>query len=178
MKPSIKFKTATLPLLITLALLALSAAIRASCHDGCDSVLQNTFLGENALPNSNGMPAGDTALGDHALFSVFGGRYNTAVGADALYNLFDNDENSAAGYQAAFNDFGDGNTAVGAYAFFAGGAGPFEGYNTATGYSALKSSRGSYNTASGAFALANGRSQESNYNTATGAYALENNAGS
>ena len=68
MNPLTHFKNRTiLPVLIalTLACFGLSPQARAVCHEGCDLVNGNTFLGDDALlSNTN---ANNTAIGSNAL---------------------------------------------------------------------------------------------------------------
>jgi len=118
----------------------------------------------------------NTALGQSALVSNFGGMNNTAVGFQALQ--FSNaDGNTATGFQALrSNTSGTFNTAFGQQALSANtfaiqntGFGAFTlalnisgSSNTAVGYEALSRSTSSNNTALGRDALSNSTSGSSN----------------
>jgi hypothetical protein len=68
---------------LALAFFALSPQARATCQEGCDINLQNTFFGDDALLNDGG--GGNTAIGALALVSPMGDAVsNTAIGAIAL----------------------------------------------------------------------------------------------
>jgi trimeric autotransporter adhesin len=136
-----------------------------------------------------GYPAGNTAEGQNALFSLTTGTYNTALG---LFSLRSNtagsfstaigagallvntsDQNTATGAGALLsNTTGVGNTATGAFALFSNTT-AFS--NTATGASALLNNiLGEGNTADGVLAL--GSNTTGYTNTAIGAHALGSNS--
>ena len=96
-------------------------------------------------PPDGGYPNGNTAEGDHALFSLTTGSDNTAVGAFALQSNTSGSENTGIGGSAlTSNTTGSLNTATGAGALYSNttGAG-----NTANGYaSLLQNTIGSNNT--------------------------------
>jgi hypothetical protein len=74
----------------------------------------------------------NTAVGDHALWSVTTSNFNTATGGSALFNSTGN-QNTANGYFALYNNTtGDNNVAVG-YALYTNTTGS---QNTAIGYGA------------------------------------------
>src|SRR5262245_1183004 len=85
---------------LALACFALSPQAQAVCRQGCD--VNNTFLGEDALPNTGG--AANTAIGYQALFSNTGGSENTAIGSGALTNNTLGVHNTATGASALFNN--------------------------------------------------------------------------
>ena len=95
----------------------------------------------------------NTAEGEDALFSLFGGEDNTAIGFNALYSTQGGSDNTAVGANALFSTTdGEFNTAVGNGALFANKTGED---NTAIGSFALGNYRGGVgdNVAIGAFAL-------------------------
>jgi hypothetical protein len=96
----------------------------------------------------------NTAEGEDALFSLFGGDYNTAIGFNALYSTVSGEDNTAVGASALYsNTEGEFNTAVGDSALYSNTTGED---NTAIGSFALGNYRGvGDNTAMGAFALSN-----------------------
>jgi hypothetical protein len=151
---------------LTLACFALSPQARAVCQEGCDDTNTNTFLGDNALINNDGL--WNTAVGGDALFSNTNGIANTATGFLALTSNTSGTENTANGYEALeFNTGGEGNTAIGAGALFFNNGG---GYNTAVDDQALEeTTTGGFNTAIGAFALY--RNTTGSSNIALGQYA-------
>src|SRR6266542_2490724 len=135
-----------------------------------------------------GYPAGNTAEGRAALFSLTSGTYNTAVGFLSLrtntegnFNtatgagtllLNTGNENTATGAGALLsNTTGIQNTANGAFALFSNTTG---GANTANGHSALfNNTTGFFNTANGDAAL--GSNTTGSNNTAIGDIALFSN---
>jgi hypothetical protein len=69
--------------LSALVCFALSRQTRATCQEGCDINLQNTFFGDDALLNDGG--GGNTAIGALVLVSPMSDAVsNTAIGAIAL----------------------------------------------------------------------------------------------
>jgi Chaperone of endosialidase len=153
--------------LIVICVVGASAA-RATCQEGCDANVGNTFLGEDALINDLGewntavgfyalknidsTVVGSTAVGFEALSSNVSGSVNTALGSSALTLNTTGADNTAAGAVAlASNTTGDGNTAIGGSTMYGNRTG-FD--NTATGSFALYiNTTGSYNTATGFNAL-------------------------
>ena len=132
---------------------------------GCNSVttdgIGNTAMGSGSLANVHPgqspfeSAAGNTAAGDHALYSNTVGYGNTASGSTALYQ----------------NTAGDGNTAAGSQALTQNTTGSI---NTSSGYQALQgNTSGNANTASGSYAL--GGNTTGNNNTASGVEALFSN---
>jgi hypothetical protein len=119
-----------------------------------------------------GYPAGNTAEGNGALFSLTTGSFNTANGVQALTSNTTGQNNTANGAHALFsNTTGESNTANGTDALFSNTTG-FD--NTANGWQALFSlTTGSFNTANGGDALA--RNTTGSFNTATGVGALFGN---
>ena len=170
MKPSIRFKTPRVSLLVSFALwFAIAPALRAGCQNGCLSN-ENTVLGDDALINWDPNFSNDsTAIGYNALhgYNPFGGAQyvieDTAVGAYALKN------HSGTSSQHS-------NTAVGAYALEGPGNGLESAPNqdTAVGVRALQNARVTFsNVAVGYQALlADAIGYE---NTAVGHSALLNN---
>jgi Chaperone of endosialidase len=131
-------KTSIPPVLITIGLV-------------CFALVQNT---QAVVPAPDGgYPAGNTAEGQNALFSLTIGLDNTAIGEEALYSNTRGGQNTANGYQALFsNDTGSENTAVGDAALLANTGIA----NTAIGKDALKNNTtGSESTAIGEGALKN-----------------------
>jgi hypothetical protein len=144
-------------LIIASVTFSLAQFAMAQCPEICD-------------PNDN------TALGQSALVSNFGGMNNTAVGFQALQNT-NADGNTATGFQALrSNNSGTFNAAFGQQALSAStfanqnsGFGAFTlavnltgGSNTAVGYEALSRNTASNNTAVGRDALTNNTSGSSN----------------
>jgi hypothetical protein len=114
-------------------------------------VLNNTFLGDNALV-SNTTGSFNTATGTDALQHNTSGGSNTATGADALVSNTTGSENTATGGNALLrNTTGGSNTANG----FAALSGNTTGVdNTATGVDSLfHNTAGTNNTADGFDAL-------------------------
>jgi hypothetical protein len=98
-----------------------------------------------------GYPNGNTAEGQHALFSLTSGGYNTAVGFFSLRANITNGFNTAIGAGALLSNAADANTATGAAALLSNTSGS---PNTATGALALFSNTtGGDNTAIGFKAL-------------------------
>jgi hypothetical protein len=152
-------------LLIAFACFALSPHARAVCQQGCDGTNTNTFLGDNALINNDGI--WNTAVGGEALFSNTSGLANTATGWLALTTNTIGSENTANGYQALELNTGNDNTAIGAGALNLNTSGSV---NTAVGDQALeRNTTGSDNTALGAFAL--NRNTTGSSNIALGEFA-------
>jgi hypothetical protein len=169
MNPLTQSKT-ILPVLIALMLgcFALLPEARAVCQEGCDTTLDNTFLGDEALGSnttgihnvavgsgaleSNTTGGGNTATGYHALFANQTGFRNTAIGDIALQSTLSGSDNTATGNAALSSTTrGDSNTADGFLALALNTAG--DG-NTATGESALyRNTNGDHNTAVGQRAL-------------------------
>jgi len=139
-------------------------------------------------PPDGAYPAGNTAEGQSALFSLTSGGYNTAIGFFSLRsdatNSFNTaigagtllanmaDENTATGAGALLsNTTGSDNTANGAFALFTNTEGI---HNTAIGLQALlHNTTGADNTASGLNALVS--NTIGNLNTANGSQALFHN---
>ena len=135
-----------------------------------------------------GYPNGNTAEGDHALFSLGIGVFNTAVGWYSQWAVTFGSYNTSVGAGALDLNTGVRNTAIGAAALLLNTDGSD---NTATGISALVNNDiGSGNTANGAFALTSNTSGPTNTadgfetlysnttgfgNTAVGSSALLNN---
>ena len=139
---------------------------------------------EPAAPDK-GLPGGNTADGDGALFSLTTGFYNSAFGLDALLSITDASfdtgigagallldtagTNTAVGAGALFsNTTGSDNNAVGVFALFTNDSGFFD---NAVGHGALQSNvDGSQNNALGDLALFSNTSGGTN--TAVGDDAL------
>jgi trimeric autotransporter adhesin len=173
MKPSIKIKITTLPVVIRFVF-------------GCFAILPGAQAVSPAP--DGGYPGGNTAEGQNALFGLTTGSYNTAVGFLALESnttasfntalgagaLLANtaDNNTAIGAGALLsNTTGDRNNACGAFALFSNTTG---GANNAIGYKALfDNTTGFQNNAHGDFALFS--NFEGHFNTALGGSALANN---
>jgi hypothetical protein len=127
---------------------------------GVDALLSNsigsrhTAVGFGALQNCIAAPdfAGNTAVGDEALFSDTTGNFNTAIGDAALFSNTTGAVNTAIGLDAlGFNTEGNTNTAVGGNALFTNTTGDD---NTAVGIFALfQNDTGNLNTAVGKDAL-------------------------
>ncbi len=148
MNPMIQIKTANLSLLATLMLACFALLPKAQAVVPAP---------DGGYGEDQGYGPANTAEGEDALFSLYGGDYNTAIGFNALYST----------------QGGEDNTAVGAYALYSTTDGEF---NTAIGSSALYSNTtGEDNTAIGSFALGNYRGVGDN--TAMGAFALSNLSG-
>jgi hypothetical protein len=142
--------------LFALACFVLPATAWATCQQGCDITRGSTFLGDNALVNSEG--SSNTAIGDLALSNNTTGTNNTATGAHSL-------QNNSIGFQ---------NTATGNYALEANTTGSF---NTATGENALAQNiTGNNNTVQGFSALSGNIIGHDD--TAVGFVALGNATGS
>jgi hypothetical protein len=122
-------------------------------------------------PPDGSYPGGNTAEGEHALFSLTIGRSNTAIGERALYLNESGSSNTAIGHGALHDNTGSDNTAIGHAALHDNST----GYNnTATGLQALdKNTTGHNNTANGAAAL--DRNTTGDFNTANGFAALNRN---
>ena len=175
-------------IVLSFGLLAFShAATGQTCQDGCDTIHNNTFLGDSALSSNttglgntaNGYGAlanntsgyGNTAVGGEALSANSVGNYNTAVGTSALNFSATASDNTAAGYSALmFNTTGTRNVAIGSYALYSNKT---TIDNTATGFNALYTNIANYNTADGYKALEKNTTGSSN--TATGLNALNKN---
>jgi hypothetical protein len=177
---------------LVLACFGLLPTVRATCQQGCNTVLNNTFLGDNALVNDTS-GSFNTATGADALQQNTTGTANTATGYEALYSnttvngVAAGSDNTANGFGALSNNTsGDGNTADGYNALVnntSGGANTADGQNalysnttgvrnTADGQNALYSNTtGSFNTAYGVFALQNATGINSNHNIALGYFA-------
>src|SRR5438874_13453584 len=135
---------------LILACFALVPQARATCQEGCNLPLANTFLGDDALINNTT------------------GVNNTAIGVVALYDNTTGSQNTANGVLALFSNNADWNTATG-FAALQGNTTGFE--NTATGLAALFSNTtGSNNTATGYVALYSNTTDSDN--TANGFQAL------
>jgi hypothetical protein len=160
---------------------------------GVDALLFNstgsrhTAVGFGALQNCIAAPdfAGNTAVGDEALFSDTTGNFNTAIGDAALFTNTIGAVNTAIGLDAlGFNTEGNTNTAVGANALFTNTNGDD---NTAVGIFALfQNDTGNLNTAVGKDALNFNAAGSSNtavgnaaliFSTGDGNTALGNGAG-
>jgi hypothetical protein len=133
------------------ACFALVPQARATCQEGCNLPLANTFLGDDALINNT---TGDfnTAIGSHALLGNTIGIENTASGVNALGSNTTGSDNTATGLSALIsNTTGSANTATGVEALFSNTTG---NNNTANGLQALWSNTtGDNNTANGSGAL-------------------------
>ncbi|PYK60609.1 MAG: hypothetical protein DME43_04750 [Verrucomicrobia bacterium] len=143
----------------------------------------NTAEGDMALNSiGGGSGAGNTAIGNSALFTDTVGNDNTASGTFALYHNRSGSKNTANGVQALFNNNGTSNTAVGWSALInntigiqntAIGDSALFASNTAVGISALLgNTTGNENVAVGGNALRVNKAATAN--TAVGQDALEN----
>ena len=186
MHPLIELKTATPPLLITLALLCFGLSPRAQAllpppaPDG-GYPGANTAEGTNALFNlTSGI--NNTAVGASALTHNTTGGYNVAVGSGALRSNITGSFNMAVGTEALRDNTASSNLAIGFRVLFVNttgnnltgiGAGALQNnttasFNTAIGTSALlHNTTGSSNTAIGYQALF--------FNTTTGIFIGSNN---
>lgn len=118
-----------------------------------------------------GYPAGNTAEGENALFTLTSGEYNTAVGYLSLRTNSVNSFNTAIGAGTLLANVADENTAVGAAALLSNTTGNSD---TATGALALLSNTsGIGNTANGADALQ--LNTVGGFNTAIGGFTLYGN---
>jgi hypothetical protein len=86
--------------LFAFACFALAPQARAVCQDGCDTITDNTFQGDDALIN-NTTGVANTAIGSLALSSNTEGYANTAFGESALENNTTGYENTAIGAGAS-----------------------------------------------------------------------------
>ena len=131
-------------------------------------------LGEAITPPPDGgYPAGNTAEGQAALFSLTTGAYNTGVGLFSLKSDATGNFNTAIGAGALLTTTADENTATGAATLFSNTTGEA---NVADGaFALLNNTTGSDNTASGAEALLTNKTGRGN--TAAGAQALFSNDG-
>lgn len=136
---------------------SLSQFAWAQCPEICDSN-DNTALGQSALTsNFGGM--NNTAIGFQALQNS-NADGNTATGFQALRSNTSGTFNTAVGQQAlSANTFATQNTALGAFGLALNITGT---NNTAVGYEALSRSTSSNNTAIGRDALTNNTSGSSN----------------
>jgi hypothetical protein len=134
-----------------LAALVLAPSARSACRRGCDPILENAFLGDDALAN-NTTGQFNTATGFEALFSNTTGQDNTAAGTFALFPNTTGSGNTANGSGAlGSNRSGTNNTAIGTKAL---NSATTANENTGVGVSALRSdSTGANNTAVGTNAL-------------------------
>ena len=157
--------------LFALACFAFSPQARATCQEGCNLPLANTFLGDDGLINNT---TGDfnTAIGSHALLGNTIGIDNTATGVNALGSNTTGNDNTATGLSALIsNTTGSANTANGVEALFSNTTG---NNNTATGTLALFSNTtGRDNTANGFQALMSHTTGDAN--NAFGDQALSSN---
>lgn len=95
--------------------------------------LGSLLLGPDALANNTG--AGNTAIGDGALFSNTLGRLNLAVGYHALFSNISGEQNTAIGFQSLYmNTTGAVNVAIGSNALYANISGD---HNTTVGPDSL-----------------------------------------
>ncbi|MFH1120704.1 MAG: tail fiber domain-containing protein [Bacteroidota bacterium] len=131
----------------------------------------NIFLGLGAGQINTG-GQGNTAIGEHSLFSNTDGTFNTAFGYEALYSNTSGIFNTATGYQSLYyNTTGSYNTAngLGAMAYNSTG-----NNNSASGYQALAlNTTGNDNTATGNQTLYSNISGSNN--TASGHQSLYSN---
>src|SRR5439155_1247098 len=103
---------------LVLACFALSPQAGAVCQHGCDLIVGNTFLGDEALI-SNTTGNENTATGAFALPSNTSGFWNTASGSFALVSNSTGSNNTATGVAAlANNTTAIGNTATGVFALY------------------------------------------------------------
>src|SRR6266446_5616466 len=101
------------PLVFAVACPALAPCARATCQQGCDTTLNNTFLGNDAL-NANTIGTFNTAAGGYALAANTTGSDNTASGFNALISNTIRDNNTAQGSATLVrNTTGYSNTAGG-----------------------------------------------------------------
>jgi uncharacterized coiled-coil protein SlyX len=136
----------------------------------CLAVFGPNAFGVVPAPDG-GYAGGNTAEGQHALFSLTSGTYNTAVGLFSLRSNTEGTFNTAIGAGTLLANTGSRNTATGTGALLNNTTA--EG-NTANGSFALFSNiTGENNTANGAFSLFS--STEASGNTADGNHALFSN---
>ena len=156
MKTAAQLKTATPPILITLAL-------------ACFAFLSPARA---VVPAPDGgYPGGNTAEGQAALLSLTTGGFNTAVGYFSLRSDSTGSFNTAIGAGTLFANTADLNTATGTGALFSNTTGSD---NTADGGFALFSNTTGYsNAATGATALFS--NTDGHQNTALGTSALYHN---
>jgi hypothetical protein len=170
MNPLIHLQRATPVFLVALACFGLSPTMRAV----------------SPAPDG-GYPAGNTAEGQNALFSLTTGTFNTAGGFLSLRSNTTNSFNTAVGAGALLANTADENTAVGAAALLLNTTGlentaigtealfhnTIGNDNTASGFRALSgNTTGGHNTAIGFGGLLNNTNGADN--TATGLFALAN----
>ena len=160
-------RLAFMPILLALVCFALSPQARATCQEGCNIPLANTFLGDDALV-SNTTGNFNTAIGASALGSNTTGFDNTAVGSSALPSNTTGSFNTAVGNSVLLHSTtGTLNTAIGNSALNSNTIGV---ENTATGNQALLNvATGNNNTANGSGAL--GSMTTGNANIAIGDHA-------
>ena len=152
---------------LILGLCGLSPQAWGVCQEGCDTSLNNTFLGDDALIN-NTTGNFNTAIGASALGSNTTGFDNTAIGTSALPSNTPGSFNTAIGNSVLLhNTTGRLNTAIGNSALNSNTIGL---ENTATGNQALlNNATGNNNTANGSVAL--GSITTGNANIAIGDHA-------
>ena len=152
---------------LAVACFALVPQARATCQQGCDTPLANTFLGDDALI-SNTTGNFNTAIGASALGSNTTGFDNTAIGTSTLPSNTTGSFNTAVGFSVLLhNTTGTLNTAIGNSALTSNTIGL---ENTATGNGALiNNTTGNNNTANGSLAL--GSITTGNANIAIGDHA-------
>jgi len=149
-----------------------AAFIVSAIAVACFGLLPPNAFGVVPAPDG-GYPAGNTAEGQSALFSLTTGGFNTAVGYLSLRSSTTSSFNTALGAGALLANTGDYNTATGAGALLSNTNGSG---NTANGVLALFSNTtGVDNTAIGVDALLD--NTDGDFNTAVGSAALLNNNG-
>jgi hypothetical protein len=168
MNPLIRFKTETLPLLISLVLGSFAVAPTAQAvspapdggYDGANTAEGDFALASLVVPTEF-TSIGNTALGYRALFNTTTGSSNTATGANALDQNTEGGLNTAIGFWALYhNTTGSSNTATGEFALSSNTAGDS---NMANGAAALFfNTSGDDNTAVGANALHTNTSGQNN----------------
>jgi hypothetical protein len=171
MKPSIKSKTATLPLLILFALgcFALSPVAHAK-QQSEDRGNGNSAAEEVQALNLNTTGFDNTAHGWFSLLSNTTGSGNTADGFQALFSNTTGFDNTAIGSGALQNNTsGNNNSAIGSNSLASDSTGHD---NTALGWNALSANTTNFNTAIGSAAL---RNNTTGGDVAVGLQALYNN---
>jgi trimeric autotransporter adhesin len=176
MKSTIRLKTVTRSLLVTLALVCFGllptakALLPPPAPDG-GYPGGNTAEGNNALHDVNtAVGINNTAVGANALTHDTTGNYNVAVGSGALASNTTGDFNMAIGADALRDNNASFNLAIGFRVGFMNTTG---NHLTGTGAAALRNNTtASFNTAIGADALRENTTGENN--TAIGSGALTN----
>src|SRR5262245_7627654 len=98
----------TILLALALACFAFLPQALATCHEGCNTLNNDSFLGDAALTTDAG--SNNTAVGAFSMFTptIANATYNTAIGFEALFHETSGSSNTAMGAFALFNNIGGG----------------------------------------------------------------------